>query len=358
MSNDKAKPIWAIGLMSGSSLDGIDAAAILTDGETVLEQGASLTIPYDKEMHNRLHRAVYRLSPDRAALERDITELHAIAVNKLLEQCEHKIEVIGFHGQTVDHRPDERISIQIGDGALLAERTGITVVNDFRRADIAAGGQGAPLVPLFHSALAADLPKPLAVINIGGIANISWLAEDGRISAFDTGPGNVLLNDWIKQHRDDIDCDEDGKLAAAGTVNDEALNYYLSHPYFKQSYPKSLDRNAFTLSPIESLSLEDGAATLTEFTARTIALAAQYFPDKLKQWVFCGGGCHNKTLVSRLREHCGNVALAADLGWDNDGLEAQAFAYFAVRCLQGKPITFPETTGVEHALSAGAIYRC
>ncbi|MDG1286431.1 MAG: anhydro-N-acetylmuramic acid kinase [Rickettsiales bacterium] len=349
-------PIWAIGLMSGSSLDGIDVAAILSDGESVLEQGPSLTLPYDAEMQKRLHRGVYRESPDRGLLERDITLLHAEAVNQLLADFDKPVEVIGFHGQTIDHRPTDGVSIQIGNGALLAEKTGITVVNDFRSADIAAGGQGAPLVPLFHAALARDLPKPLAVINIGGIANISWLNEDGRISAFDTGPGNVLLNDWVKQHRDDMQCDEGGAFAAAGKVDEALLDYYLSHPYFEQAYPKSLDRNAFSLSPIEHLSLEEGAATLTAFTARSIALAAQYFPDMPKQWIFCGGGCHNKTMVEKLRKHCGNVVLASELGWDNDGLEAQAFAYFAVRALQRKPLTFPETTGATHPVSGGAVY--
>ncbi len=349
-------PIWAIGLMSGSSLDGIDVAAILTDGESVLEQGPSLTLPYTPEMQQRLHRGVYRESPDRGVLERDITLLHAEAVNKLIADFDEKVEVIGFHGQTIDHRPADGVSIQIGNGALLAEKTGITVVNDFRSADIAAGGQGAPLVPLFHAALAKELPKPLAVINIGGIANISWLSEDGRISAFDTGPGNVLLNDWVKQHRDDMQCDESGAFAAKGKVDESMLDYYLSHPYFGQPYPKSLDRNAFSLSPIEHLSLEDGAATLTAFTARSIALSSQYFPDKPKQWIFCGGGCHNKTLVGKLRKHCGNVVLASELGWDNDGLEAQAFAYFAARALQRKPLTFPETTGAERPVSGGAVY--
>ena len=350
-------PIWAIGLMSGSSLDGIDVAAIRTDGFTVFEQGPSLTIDYTKEMRERLHRAVHRLSPDRALLERDITILHAEAVNKLRETFDKPIEVVGFHGQTVDHRPDLGVSIQIGNGALLAEKTGIKVVNDFRRADIAAGGQGAPLVPLYHAALCREIEKPVAVINIGGIANITWLSPDGRIAAFDTGPGNVLLNDLVKQRCDGMDCDEGGKLAAAGTVNQEILDYYLEHPYFSQPYPKSLDRNAFSLSPVESLSTEDAAATLTAFTTRTIAMAEQYFPDSPKEWIFCGGGCHNTTMVKQLREHCGNVKLASELGWDNDGLEAQAFAYFAVRCLQRKPITFPETTCVSRAITGGAVYQ-
>ncbi len=349
-------PMWAIGLMSGSSLDGIDVAAILTDGEQVLEQGPSLTIAYTSEMQGRLFRAVHRQSPDRALLEHDITKLHAEAVLKLLPLCKHPIEVIGFHGQTVDHRPKEGISIQIGDGALLAQLTNIAVVNDFRRADIAAGGEGAPLVPLFHAALAKGLKKPVAVINIGGIANVSWLSPDGRIAAFDTGPGNVLINDWVKQRCDGMECDLDGKLAAAGKVNQEILDYYLQHPYFSQPYPKSLDRNAFSLSPVANLSTEDGAATLTMLTARTIALAEQYFPEKPEHWIFCGGGCHNKTLVKHLRNILTNISTAAEQGWDNDGLEAQAFAYFAVRRLQLKPITFPETTGTPRPIVGGALH--
>jgi anhydro-N-acetylmuramic acid kinase len=353
----KHNPIWAIGLMSGSSLDGIDVAAILTDGEEILDQGPSLTLVYSQEMQERLYIAVHRQSPDRAALERDLTILHADAVKALLLQCQNfPIEVIGFHGQTVDHRPDEGISIQIGNGALLAELTGITVVNDFRRADIAAGGQGAPLVPLYHAALAKELPKPLAVINIGGIANITWLDENDRIAAFDTGPGNVLMNDWVKRHHPEMQCDEGGRFAAAGKVDNDILDYYLQHPYFGQPYPKSLDRNAFSLSPIEHLTLEDGAATLTELTARTIALSADYVPAQPKSWIFCGGGCHNVSLVQRLRHLCGNVSLASELRWDNDGLEAQAFAFFAVRALRQIPLTFPETTGVKRAISGGAIY--
>lgn len=353
----KDDAIWAIGLMSGSSLDGIDAAVLRTNGESIQEYGPSLTLAYSQGMHNRLHRAVYKQSPDLAVLERDITLLHAQAVKALLQQCTNlPIEVIGFHGQTVDHRPQEGISTQIGNGALLAQETGITVVNDFRRSDIALKGQGAPLVPLFHAALTPKSPKPVAVINIGGIANISWIDEQGKIAAFDTGPGNVLMNDWIKQHHPEKQYDEGGRHAAKGTVNAEILDYYLNHPYFSQPYPKSLDRNAFSLSPIAQLSLEDGAATLTELTARSIALAARYTPTPPKQWIFCGGGVHNTELVKRLRQNCGNVILSHELGWDNDGLEAQAFAYFAVRRLKNLPLTFPETTGCMRPVTGGAIH--
>ena len=351
------EPIWAIGLMSGSSLDGIDAAALLTDGEVILEQGPSITLPYDRKMHDRLFKAVHRQSSDLPALERDMTLLHAEAVTALRAQCDYDFKIIGFHGQTVDHRPNDAISVQIGDGALLAERSGIGVINDFRRADIAAGGQGAPLVPLYHRALAADLAKPVAIINIGGVANISWLAEDGKISSFDTGPGNALINDWVR-NRADLAFDHDGALAAAGRVSETLLNYYLQHPYFSQPYPKSLDRNAFSLSPIEHLSTEDGAATLTAFTAKTIAMAAQYFPSTPKQWIICGGGCHNSALVEKLKTYCeGEVRRASSLGWNNDGLEAQAFAYFAVRSLYGLPITFPETTGASKPIVGGALHR-
>ncbi len=354
---EKNTPIWAIGLMSGSSLDGIDVAALLTDGESIIDQGPALTIPYDEIMQARLFKAVYRQSSDLPMLEKEMTLLHVQAVKALLEQSDLPYQVIGFHGQTVDHRPADGISVQIGNGALLAQHTGIPVINDFRLADMAMGGEGAPLVPLFHAALSDNLPKPLAIINIGGIANISWLAPDGRITAFDTGPGNVLLNDWVKQ-RCNMDCDRDGELAAAGTVNEELLDYYLQHPYFAQSYPKSLDRNAFSLSPIENLSTEDGAATLTAFTAKTIAHAAQYFPDKPQQWVICGGGCHNKTLVKQLKHYCeGKVSLASELGWNNDAIEAQAFAYFAVRSLYDKPITFPETTGASRPVIGGAYHK-
>jgi anhydro-N-acetylmuramic acid kinase len=266
------------------------------------------------------------------------------------------VDVVGFHGQTVLHEPERGRTWQIGDGPLLARLTGIDVVNDFRSADVAAGGQGAPFVPLFHAALAAALPTPLGVLNIGGVANVTWIGEagvEGELIAFDTGPGNAMLNDWTLRHTG-RPADIGGALASGGRVDAGALSALLRHPYFERPAPKSLDRDAFDPAPLERLSPADGAATLVAFTAAAVARAQSLFPRPVNRWLVAGGGRHNPTIMAALAERVGTpVAPVEAVGWDGDALEAQAFAYLAVRSLRGLPLSLPTTTGVSRPLTGG-----
>jgi anhydro-N-acetylmuramic acid kinase len=248
--------------------------------------------------------------------------------------------------------------VQLGDGARLAQRTSIDVVYDLRAADTLAGGEGAPLAPVYHRALAARLPeRPVAVVNIGGVGNVTWIGRDGTLIAFDTGPGNAPIDDWMLS-RTGTSVDIDGAAASRGRVDSEALTVLLTNGYFGQVPPKSLDRNAFSLAPVSNLSPEDGAATLAAFTAASIARAREHFPEQPKLWVISGGGRRNKTLMSMLAEHMESaVAPAEAAGFNGDAIEAEAWAYMAVRSLKGLPITFPGTTGVPRPLTGGVLAR-
>lgn len=348
---------WSLGLMSGTSLDGIDVALIRTDGRSRVEQAPWLTFPYDDAFRTRLRGLMDGLG-DALAIEHELTLRHAQAVKALLQSAgmrPEEIRVIGFHGQTITHRPQEGITWQIGDGALLAHETGIDVVCDLRRADVAAGGQGAPIVPLYHAALSADMPKPLAILNIGGVANVTYIGEESLL-AFDTGPGNALLNEWALRHIGAA-MDEGGALALQGTADEALLARWLEDDYFTAKPPKSLDRNRFLHALAMELSPEDGAATLTAFTVESIARALAHFPESPAAWYVCGGGVHNPALMVGLQRRLGNVKSTAELGWQADALEAQAMAYLAMRNLQGLPLTLPGTTGVKKLVTGGALYK-
>lgn len=361
--------IWAIGLMSGTSCDGIDAALIRTDGTAIVEFGPALTVPYEPDFRARLKASLGTSCKDAAtaALERDLTERHAAAVRRLLEQAGRtaaEIGLIGFHGQTLHHAPDRRETWQIGDGALLARLTGIPVVNDLRSADVAAGGQGAPLVPIYHAALAASLPKPLAVLNVGGVANVTWIgpeaAEPGaNLLAFDTGPGNALLDDWVLQHTGHH-ADFEGALARTGHADAAALERLKAEPFFALKPPKSLDRQHFkraAAAALQGLSPADGAATLVAFTAWSVGAAREHFPAPVREWLVCGGGRHNPVLMQALRGILGgSVRSVNEAGWDGDALEAQAFAFLAVRSRRGLPLSFPGTTGAPRPILGGRFY--
>lgn len=359
--------VWALGLMSGTSLDGIDAALIRTDGEYVLEFGQWHTIPYEPATRAHLREAVHGRG-DMLAVEHELTLMHAEAVKTLLKQAgaSYKdIHVIGFHGQTVAHKPSEHLTWQIGDGSLLAEKTGIDVVCDFRRRDIATGGEGAPLVPLYHAALARRMELPIAVLNIGGIANVTWIGRsetnshdlmDLDIMALDTGPGNAMLNDWAFKHTGN-DCDLEGRLALAGKNHHEIVDAMLQNAFFAKRPPKSLDRNHFPMEPVANLSKEDGAATLVEFMVSAVEKSAHYFPKPAKQWFITGGGRHNPAIMQALKSRFERVYPVESLGWVGDALEAQAFAFLAVRSLHGLAISLPTTTGAIRAVTGGAHYR-
>lgn len=348
----------ALGLMSGTSLDGVDAALVATDGEIIEALGSSITVPYSPTRREAL-RSVLGGGGPVAEVERDITLFHAEVVERLLTKAgvsAAEVGLIGFHGHTILHRPEQRRTWQIGDGALLAASTGIAVVNDFRSDDVAAGGQGAPLVPVFHRALAVRLETPVAVLNLGGVGNVTWIGTDGGLLAFDTGPGNALIDDWALLHTGQP-VDEGGRLAASGRINAAAVEAFSRHPYFDRRPPKSLDRDdfrSFSEGLVHGMSISDGAATLTAFTAVAVAQAARHFPAPAARWLVCGGGRHNPRIMAALRSE---LSVAVDpveaVGWNGDAMEAQAFAFLAVRSSRGLALTFPETTGCNLPLSGG-----
>ena len=347
----------ALGLMSGTSADGIDAAVLETDGERVTAFGETLTTSYDPA----LRRAVLALAADPGRAEHDrsldaaLTEAYAAASRALLDRT-GPVEVVGMHGQTVLHRPERRLTVQLGDGALLSRLLSVPVVARFRDADVAAGGQGAPLAPLFHRALLQGETEPVAVLNLGGVGNVTWLHGD-RVIAFDTGPGNALLDDWVAR-RTGRTFDQDGRLAASGAVDRRALAMLLDSGFFARPAPKSLDRNTWSLAPVADLADADGAATLAAFTGGAVALAVRQFPVPPVRWLVGGGGRHNRTIMAGLREALqAPVEPVEAAGWDGDALEAQAFGFLAVRALRGLPLSLPEMTGVPEPMPGGVVYR-
>jgi anhydro-N-acetylmuramic acid kinase len=352
-------PAWAIGLMSGTSGDGIDAALLKTDGERIVETGPGIGEAYDPAFRVRL-KSAYGQWDAPAGLERELTERHAAVVLRLVAQAgmnPREIGVVGFHGQTILHEPDRHRTRQIGDGALLAELTGIPVVNDFRSADMAAGGEGAPLAPVYHRALAAGLEKPVAMLNIGGVSNVTFIGEGDALIAFDTGPGNALIDDWAMRHTGEP-VDRDGALAKSGRVDEAAVARFLENPYFNRPAPKSLDRDAFKAFSLGAMSVADGAATLTAITAASIAAGVARLPAPPKRWLVCGGGRHNPVLMAALRARLGVAVDPIEaIGWDGDLIEANAFAFLAVRSLNGQPLSFPGTTGVRQPTTGGVVHR-
>ncbi|XSG82760.1 MAG: anhydro-N-acetylmuramic acid kinase [Methyloligella sp. ZOD6] len=371
--------VTVLGLMSGTSMDGIDVALIATDGERLTDRGRGLSYPYPLDTRDRVREAskaawrIWGLSakgrvPDPQdmalleAVEKEITELHADAIGDFLEAfglSRKDIDLIGFHGQTVFHDASRRITRQLGDGPLLAQLTRIDVVHDFRSADIAAGGQGAPLVPVYHRAVSDEIgfEKPLAVVNIGGIANITWIGADGSLVAFDTGPGNCMLDEWMLQEAG-LAFDRNGECALRGKADKTVLKRLASHPYYQRKPPKSLDRYDLPGLKASELSLEDGAATLVALTAREIVAAADYLPARPRRWVLAGGGAKNPAIVQAIAEAVREPVTSADeMGWSAEHFEAEAFAFLAVRALRKLPLTYPSTTGVRRPLTGGRLVR-
>ena len=363
--------LTAIGLMSGTSLDGVDVAVIETDGETVSRFGPVGYRPYADTERALLRQALAEAAAltDRHArpgsladAEALVTRAHAEAVEAFLAEsaiARADIAVVGFHGQTVLHRPQQRLTVQIGDGPALARRLCLPVVYDLRAADVAAGGEGAPLVPVYHYALAKglDRPRPIVVLNVGGVANLTYI-NSGDPIACDTGPGNALIDDFMAartgQARDD-----DGADAARGRVDEVLIDRVLNDPFFERPPPKSLDRNAFAAVDVGALSTPNGAATLTALTAAAVARAFRLLPRAPRSVIVAGGGARNKTLLAMLQTRLApaTIETAEAVGWSADSLEAQAFAFLAVRSLKGMPLTFPSTTGVPQPLSGGVECR-
>jgi anhydro-N-acetylmuramic acid kinase len=361
----------AIGLMSGTSFDGVDVALVETDGERIERFGPTGYHPYDPPERAVLARALGDAAglTDRAArpgalalAEAIVNGAHRLAVESFLSGNDiavSGIDVIGFHGQTVLHRPEAGLTVQIGDGPALARALGRPVVYDFRAADVAAGGQGAPLAPTIHPVLIRDLdlPRPLAVLNLGGVGNVTFIGADGELIAFDTGPANALMDDRLCRETGQP-YDSDGAIAATGRVDETILDRLMAHPYFDAPPPKSLDRNAFDARPTDTLPLADALATLAAFTARSVASGAARLPQPPKLWIVAGGGAKNPTLLAMLRrELTGDVTTADAVGLSGDALEAQAFAVLAVRSLKGLPLTYPGTTGAPRPMTGGVLAR-
>jgi anhydro-N-acetylmuramic acid kinase len=366
-----AKLYTALGLMAGTSLDGIDIALIKTDGEDWVRRGPARSFSYVPQQRAVLEDALkdaqaikqrYERPGSLAEVEWSLTEWHAIAVESFCQDfglTDSEIDVIGFHGQTVIHRPERQLTVQLGDGPLLARRLKARVVYDLRADDIAAGGQGAPLMPVYHRALAHSLEvMPLAFLNIEGVSNVTWIGADGELMAFDTGPGNALMDDWaLKMTGSPVD--KNGRLAFSGRVNEAVLAQLLADSFFEERPPKSLDHNHFAGVDLSGLSPADGVATLTAFTARSVALSRAWFPADPKCWVICGGGRKNPALMAALRASLGlgaeGVIPAEAAGFNGDSMEAEACAYLAVRSIRELPITFPRTTGAPEPMTGGII---
>lgn len=368
--------LTAIGLMSGTSLDGIDAAVLRTDGENVIEHGPSHFLPYGRDLKVFIRRAIKAAlegrdgAADIGKASGEVTAAHVVAVEELLEKSGLKrsaIDVVGFHGQTILHRPkrsEENAgrSWQIGDGRTLAEETRIDVVCDFRSADMREGGEGAPFVPVYHAALARELKRdhPIGVLNIGGVANLTYVPAEGgdlEIVAFDCGPGNGLIDQWVEA-KTGGPMDRNGALALSGKVHTDVLRMMLLNPFLRRKPPKSLDRYDFKLDPILALSTADGAATLTAFSAACVRASIVHLPAAPSEWIVAGGGRRNPALMEALGKALdGVVATAEDVGWRGDDLEAECFAYLAVRSLRKLPLSFPKTTRAPRPMRGGVFHR-
>jgi anhydro-N-acetylmuramic acid kinase len=366
----------AIGLMSGTSMDGIDVALVRTDGRDRVERGPALGIAYDPKFRDRLKQALEDAKSvthreerpgSLAAVEKDLTLRHAEAVRNFLSKNNLQsadVDVIGFHGQTVLHRPDEALTVQLGDGALLAREIGIAVVHDMRANDMVHGGQGAPLIPVYHAALTAGLPahlhseRPVVFVNIGGISNLTFVGTGGKIVAYDSGPGNTLIDQWVEAHAG-IPYDQGGMIASEGRVLADLTERYLANPFFAGPKRRSLDRNDFLPPSGADASLEDGARTLAHVTAAAILKSSKHLPERPGTYVICGGGRLNRIIMRDLSDLASAeqaaVISAEEAGLDGDAMEAEAWAYLAVRSLEGLPLTFPGTTGVIKPMTGGVL---
>ena len=363
-----------LGFMSGTSLDAVDMAVLETDGVDILAFGPAGERKLDPGV-----RALVQAATDDARAwawgapepesfapaARAVAEEHLRAARSFMAEqglTADDLDLVGFHGQTVWHEPPGRSrpegrTVQLGDAKLLAEGLGLPVAYDFRTADVAAGGQGAPLAPVYHDAIRrwSGLAAPMAVLNLGGVGNITLVTTSGELFAFDTGPANGMIDRWV-QSRTDKRLDEDGALALAGRVHKDIVAAYLDHPYFQTRGAKSLDRYDFTLDRVAQLSLEDGAATLTAFAAAAVALGVEGCPEKPERIVVSGGGRRNPVLLDWIAEYVSIPVEPGEAhGWRGDAVEAEAFAYLAARTARGLPISFPGTTGVPRPMTGGRI---
>ena len=361
-------PPLCVGALSGTSMDAIDVAALRTDGEGAHEPLAAASQPLDAKLRARLAAALGRRpppAPDAAAseLERDVTDAFAGAIEAFIAAnalTAAQVDLVGCHGQTIYHDPAAGVSRQLCAGQRLADRLGIDVVCDFRAADLAAGGEGAPLVPIYHAALAAELARPVCFLNLGGVGNLTYVGNSPRqLRAADTGPANALLDDCIRARRG-VAMDEDGALAASGKVDPELVAQFRADPYLARPFPKSLDRNHFHgwLERVAGLADADALATLAELSVAGVVAAAALLKRRPLRWLVCGGGRRNGHLMRRLGAELGApVEPVEAVGLDGDALEAQLFAYLAARSVAGLPLSYPRTTGAAAPTCGGVLYR-
>ncbi|WP_414473031.1 anhydro-N-acetylmuramic acid kinase [Microvirga sp. M2] len=358
-------PVKAIGVISGTSMDGIDVSMVETDGDAFVAPGPGRTFSYPADLRRELQELIAK--PARAQsepleeIERAVTSAHIAAIRAFMDEAgveAGQVSLIGFHGQTVYHRPEIRFTRQLGIGALVARELGIATVSRFRHADVASGGEGAPFVPLYHRALASTLAQPIMILNLGGVGNVTYIGHD-TVIAFDTGPASALLDDFVLRRRG-LSFDENGRLAASGRVDENLVAAFMSNPFFDRPAPKSLDRQDFhaRAGGVEALSDEDGAATLAAFTIESVVAALRHVPRAPQRWLVTGGGRLNAHFMRRLHERLGvPVDPVEAVGWNGDFLEAQAFGYLAVRSTLGLPLSLPTTTGVPHPMPGGELHR-
>jgi anhydro-N-acetylmuramic acid kinase len=356
------KLITAIGLMSGTSCDGIDMSIIKSDGENIASFVGDLFFPYEEKNRFKIRKLKEKIDKvldlttnkdEIIVLEKEITMLHFKALNILLERFKinkSEIDLIGLHGHTIFHSFYDKKTKQLGSGPILSKLMGLNVVYDFRENDLKNGGQGAPLVPIFHKLLQKKLKLelPIVFVNIGGISNLTYLDQNDKIISFDSGPGNFLIDKFLQlKSNDKTQFDKNGEIAFRGKSVKNIIESYLNNPYYNSLPPKSLDVNNFSLSPVKGLSIENSITTLSELTAQTIVNSLNFFPTKPKEIILCGGGRKNKYIFERIKKISNISTLCIDThGINGDFIESQAFAYLAIRSFLNKPITFANTTGV------------
>lgn len=357
------------GTMSGTSLDGVDVAVLTTDGEAHLEPDVTHFQGYTDD-ERKILNAAFDAGPqitdrtDRSGIvgeaEEIVTRVHIEALRDGINASRQTVEYVGFHGQTIFHDPSRKLTVQIGDAQAIADALSIPVIHDMRQNDVMQGGEGAPLAPVFHGAMveALQAEKPAIFLNIGGVANVTCVNADGSLLAFDTGPGNALLDDLMQAEFGER-MDMGGKIAESGRIHSDVLAGLLSHPFFDRKPPKSLDRrdfHTFALNRLEGLSAPDKLATLTKFTVQAIMRAHEWFPQAPNTMIVSGGGAKNPIMMAHLQTVSSIVPqIASDLGWDDVFIEANAFAYLAARHLRGLPISYPGTTSVPEPMTGGEI---
>ena len=366
-----SKSFCSLGLMSGTSADGVDASVIQSDGDIEYEVILDKYFRYNQNIYDNIHSIkdkisdlndLKNLSGELQSLEKKITLFHANVVTEIMKKANLNIDFVGFHGQTIFHNAKEKISKQLGDGKLLSKLTKKNVIYNFRLNDLKNGGQGAPLTPIFHKLLKKKFKiKEATFVNIGGIANITTVGNDDSMSGTDIGPGMCLIDKWVRENSNK-NYDKKGIIAKSGKVNESVLdrllkNFYKNENVLNEKKVQSFDTKYFDFSFVKNLSLEEGVATLTEFTAKVIISAIKAKDHYKEKIIICGGGRKNNFLIEKLKKETNRIKLIDEYNIDGDFVESQAFAYLAVRSYLKLPISFPETTGVKSSCTGGELVK-